>query len=80
MPEYAPPIAHYAHVNVADMPQEAILRAIGKQGRHFIRLTESLRLDYIWWNKDTRVVEIWGSHRAVSKGLNRVKKHLYRFC
>tara|TARA_B100001094_G_scaffold284706_1_gene298380 strand:- start:4589 stop:4849 length:261 start_codon:yes stop_codon:yes gene_type:complete len=65
MPSYNPPIAHYSQINVSEFAIETILAAIGKKGQGFINQTNKLGLDYLWWDSERKVVEIWGSFQAV---------------
>ena len=76
MPEYSPPVAHYAHFKVDHLSVKGILRAIGKSGFRFKELTEKLNLKYLWWNKDINVIELWGSEYAVEHGMPKVKKFM----
>ena len=43
-------------------------RIIGKQGRHFIRITEQTRNEYIWYDRDNGRIEIWGPEHCVMRG------------
>jgi len=74
MPEYNPPVAHYAHFKVDQTSIKGILRAIGKNGCRFKELTEKLNLKYLWWNKDLNIIEVWGGEHAVEHGMPKVKK------
>lgn len=68
MAPYDPPIAHYAHLDVSMFPEEHMLHCIGKDGIGFYRQTSRLGLDYLWWNQDLNVVELWGSFRSLKVG------------
>lgn len=68
MAPYDPPIAHYAHLDVSMFPEEHMLHCIGKDGIGFYRQTSRLGLDYLWWNQDLNVVELWGSFRSLKAG------------
>ena len=76
MPEYNPPIAHYCHVSVKDMSTEDILKAIVKQGYYFKKITHNCGANYLWWNKDNQVVEIWGSFNCMKLAKHNVEYHL----
>ena len=75
MAPYDPPIAHYAHLDVSMFPEEHILRCIGKEGNGFYRQTSRLGLDYLWWNQELNVVELWGSFNALKAGAKEKLKH-----
>lgn len=77
MPSYAPPLAHYSEVDATDLTSAQILRAIGKEGIHFKRLTYRTRTQYIWWDQTRNVIEVWGSYSSlVSGATKKVRKYL----
>ena len=57
--EYNPPIAHYSQINVPDYVNVGLL--VGKNGRHFKSITYESGCNYIWYDKDRNVIELWGS-------------------
>ena len=58
---YEPPNTFYSQT-YGLFENEDMYKFIGKNGAHFKFLTTKLGLDYIWWNKDTNVIELWGPH------------------
>jgi hypothetical protein len=68
MAPYEPPIAHYSQLDVSKYSDEQILNCIGKGGKGFYHQTNKLGLNYLWWDKDRKVVELWGSFGALSSG------------
>ena len=68
MAPYDPPIAHYSQLDVSQYTDEQILSVIGKGGKGFYKLTSQLGLNYLWWDKERKVVELWGSFGALSNG------------
>ena len=68
MAPYDPPIAHYSQLDVSQYTDEQILSVIGKGGKGFYKLTTQLGLNYLWWDKERKVVELWGSFGALSSG------------
>ena len=77
MPAYAPPIAHYTEVDATDLPVTTFLRAIGKEGIHFKKLTARTRTEYIWWDQTRNVIEVWGSYGSLVSGAARkVRKYM----
>lgn len=79
MAPYNPPIAHYCHVSVSNLTDETILKAIGKAGYHFKKITNDCGANYIWWNKDLKVIEIWGPFSCMTKTKNTVENHLEKY-
>lgn len=74
MAPYCPPIAHYAHLDVSMYPEEHMLYCIGKEGKGFYNQTERLGLEYLWWNQELNVVELWGSFKALESGAKQKLK------
>lgn len=76
---YDPPIAHYAHVNVAHHSDGDMLRFMGKEGNYFKWFTDKNDLQYVWWNPETKVIELWGSHSSVAHARPYMVEHLTKF-
>ena len=77
MPSYNPPVAHYTEVDATDLSVTQFLRAIGKEGIHFKKLTSRTGTEYIWWDQNRNVIEIWGSYGSLAAGAARkVRKYL----
>jgi hypothetical protein len=60
MAPYQPPNAHYSQMDVSKYTEDEIFSFIGKTGKKFYWLTQKLGLDYLWYDKDRQVIEIWG--------------------
>ena len=60
MAPYTPPSAHYSQMDVSDYTEDQIFSFIGKTGKKFYWLTHKLGLDYLWYDKERKVIEIWG--------------------
>ena len=76
MAPYDPPIAHYSQLDVSEYSDEQMLSFIGKEGHRFYWLTNKLGLNYLWWDHERKVVELWGSHGALHHG---AKEKLYQY-
>lgn len=79
MAPYNPPVAHYAHVNVYDYDENDIIMAMGQNGSEFKRLTSECNVKYVWWNKNNKVVEIWGNFEYMQNALEKIEQHLMMF-
>ncbi len=81
MAPYDPPIAHYAQLDVSQYPLELLLAVIGKGGQGFYRITDRLNLEYVWYDIDRKIVELWGSYSALKHGaadkLNKILKNAW---
>lgn len=60
MAPYQPPNAHYSQMDVSEYNEDQIFSFIGKTGKKFYWLTQKLGLDYLWYDKERQVIEIWG--------------------
>lgn len=60
MAPYTPPSSHYSQMDVSSYTEDQIFAFIGKNGKRFYWLTQKLGLDYLWYDKDRKVFEIWG--------------------
>ena len=76
MPEYNPPIAHYCHVSVPDVPESTMLKLIGKGGYFFKKITADCDANYIWWNKEKNIIEIWGKFKCLEIAKYNVEYHI----
>ena len=68
MAPYAPPVAHYSQLDVSEYTDEQMLTFIGKDGHRFYGITNKLGLNYLWWDHERKVVELWGSFGSLSRG------------
>ena len=82
MAPYNPPIAHYSELNVSQYSVDMILCAIGKGGNGFYKLTDRLRLQYVWYDIDRKVIELWGSFSSLNHGakgkMNKILQRIAR--
>ena len=72
---YDPPNTFYCHTYGLES-NEDMYQFIGKNGAHFKYLTEKLEIDYIWWNKDINIIELWGPHNKLTNALAVMQKKL----
>jgi len=64
MAPYHPPSAHYAHLKVDLYDDDMLDSFMGKHGRRFYDLTRILNVYYIWWNKASKIIEVWGPYES----------------
>ena len=62
-------------MDVSDYTEDQIFAFIGKTGKRFYWLTQKLGIDYLWYDKDRKVIEIWGPYYT---HLNKQSAHLIR--
>ena len=78
MAPYNPPITFYSQVAAMSNKQD-MLRFIGKNGCNLKKVTDSLGLEYIWWNMEKNVVELWGPHNKLTRAKNKIENYLVNF-
>lgn len=62
-------------MDVSDYTDDQIFSFIGKTGKRFYWLTQKLGLDYLWYDKERKVIEIWGPYYTHT---NQQSAHLIR--
>lgn len=75
MAPYTPPNAHYSQMDVSEYTEDQIFAFIGKTGKKFYWLTQKLGLDYLWYDKERKVIEIWGPYFT---HMNQQSAHVIR--
>jgi hypothetical protein len=68
MAPYDPPNCHYTELDVSSFDPEKIFRFVGQNGKRFYWLTHITNTEYIWFNKERKVIEIWGSWESLHLG------------
>ena len=64
MTDYSPPNTFYSQT-YGLFENEDMYKFIGKNGAHLKYLTTKLGVDYIWWQKETNKIEIWGPRQKL---------------
>ena len=75
MAPYTPPTAHYSQMDVSMYDEDRLFAFIGRTGKRFYWLTQKLGLDYLWYDKERKVIEIWGPYYT---HLNSQSAHVIR--
>lgn len=66
MAPYDPPHdVHYSQFDVSGYDEQDVWRFCGQQGGRFYWLTRRLNLKYIWYDKNRKVIELWGPYWAL---------------
>lgn len=74
---YNPPIAHYNELAVPSYVDIGLL--IGKGGKHFKYITYKSKCTYVWYNKDRRVIELWGPMWALQDAKSMITERFEQF-
>ena len=75
---YNPPNCFYTQLEIT-LSESEIRQLIGKNGCNFKCLTNNSNLQYIWWNKSTNVIELWGNHYNLLSAKVYVQKYIDNF-
>lgn len=59
--------AHYCHVSVKEYSDDVMDKVMGYKGAYFKAFTEVMKLKYVWWNKETQVIELWGQFKRMKE-------------
>ena len=78
MPPYAPPSSHYCEINAFNSKSDN-LKIIGPGGHNFKRLTHKLGIEYLWWNIERNVFEIWGNYSKMKTSAKYLNSYMNRF-
>ena len=62
-------------MDVSGYDEDHIFSFIGKTGKRFYWLTRLLGLDYLWYDKERKVIEIWGPYYTHQ---NKQSEHVIR--
>ena len=76
MAPYAPPLGcKYSELALSKAIQsQTMFQIIGKDGCVFKAITHQSRTEYIWWNSERNVIEIWGySDWSIANAYSRLK-------
>ncbi len=60
MAPYTPPVTHYSQMDVSMYHEDDVFAFIGRTGKRFYWLTQKLGLEYLWYDNEHKVIEIWG--------------------
>jgi hypothetical protein len=75
---YDPPVdAAYTQVQ-SDLDAKSMGRVIGKDGCVFNAICHQTGADYIWYQRNTGIIEIWGPEDVLTDARNRIQAHLER--
>ncbi len=82
MAPYDPPrsTCHYTELDVKNYDENMILCMIGKGGEGFYKLTNYLKMSYVWYDNDRKVIELWGPYYALKNGAkSKLEQSLDKF-
>lgn len=61
MAPYNPPYGfYYSQVDTSPYDKDIIIKMIGKGGKGFYDITNYLKINYLWYNNEKNIIELWG--------------------
>ena len=79
MPVYNPPIDVPCCCMNAFPNKNDNYKLIGPKGNNLKRITEMLKVDYIWLHLDRSIIEIYGNEKKLQKAMKYFEKYLTTF-
>lgn len=69
MAPYSPPNTHYTQINLKEYDDERRKLIEGYKGSNLYKWTKQYKLKYMWHNRDTQVLELWGTYDILIQGV-----------
>lgn len=73
MSRYLIPVQESDNIHIQLMKQ-----LIGAGGKYFIHLTKDGRLRYLWYDKETKSIDIWGQEAKIPKCIKKIELKIYK--
>ena len=71
-----PPInCHYRQCKF-EFDEKLVPFLIGTDGKHFKRITTISNTNYIWWNNNKKIIEVWGPENRLDLAENILRDHI----
>lgn len=61
-----------------DIHVQLIKQLIGNSGRYFIHLTQDGKLRYLWYDRHTKSIDIWGQESRIPKCIKKIELRIYK--
>lgn len=76
-PDHKPPFqTDYCEMDVSQLDDEVIRLTVGKNGSNFTKITEGNKIAWIFHNKQTNKIEIWGKKEKLNKVKHQINNHI----
>tara|TARA_B100000405_G_scaffold162409_1_gene113369 strand:- start:84 stop:389 length:306 start_codon:yes stop_codon:yes gene_type:complete len=73
--QYNPPVAHYTQVK-CNLQDELIRKLIGKNGYYFNIITRASKVNYLWYDNQRKVIEVWGPMNRLADAKTRISERI----
>lgn len=67
----------YGAIDVSGMPSDTMAQMVGRSGCHFKRITEMTGALYIWNNRQTNTIEVWGDYSTIQPTIQALHYHIH---
>lgn len=75
---YNPPLnAHYTQIDTSPVSDDIMRISIGQGGRVFKAITHQANVNYIWFNKEKKYIELWGPEQNLPDAYNRIVARIH---
>ena len=76
-PNHKPPFeTDYCEMDVSHLDDEVIRLTVGKNGYNFNKITEYHKIAWIYHNKETNKIEIWGKKHKFNKIKQQINNYI----
>ena len=81
MAPYRPPNTHYTQINLNEYSEDELKVIEGYKGQNLYKLTKEYNLKYIWHNRKTNVLELWGTYDVLIEGVrDKIESDIKKLC
>lgn len=75
---YNPPLnTHYTQIDTSPVSDDIMRISIGQGGRVFKAITHQANVNYIWFNKEKKYIELWGPEQNLPDAYNRIVARIH---
>ena len=57
---------------------QVLKQLIGYKGKYFIHLTNSGKLRYLWYDKNSKCIDIWGQESRIPKCIKKIELRIFK--
>ena len=74
---YAPPLEFPMETISGNFETNVLKQVIGREGCYFKQITEKSGVKYIWHNRETNQIEIWGPKHCIHQAIISIYYRVY---
>jgi hypothetical protein len=73
---YNPPNASYTQCKVGTLTKKQVQAFMGENGKNFKTWTSDLSVEYIWFNNNKNIIEVWGDEIKIKIAAKQIKNYV----